>query len=81
LPTALLIGFAACLLVLVPPQLLHPDWQWRFIGILTDNRPLAVVAFGLLHLAAYIDSQNDRLQGAWRPSAPGPRQQPSVFCC
>ena len=76
LSTALLIGFAAaCLLGLLPPQLLDPDWQWRFSGLLIDNGPVAVVAFGLLHLAAYIDAQNDRLQrrlaalGPWAAAA------------
>ncbi|MEA5416985.1 hypothetical protein [Synechococcus sp. BA-132 BA5] len=74
--TALLIGFAAaCLLGLLPPQLLDPDWQWRFSGLLIDNGPVAVVAFGLLHLAAYVDAQNDRLQrrlaalGPWAAAA------------
>lgn len=76
LSTALLIGFAAaCLLGLLPPQLLDPDWQWRFSGLLINNGPVAVVAFGLLHLAAYIDAQNDRLQrrlaalGPWAAAA------------
>lgn len=76
LSTALLLGFAAaCLLGMLPPQLLDPDWQWRFSGLLIDNGPVAVVAFGLLHLAAYIDAQNDRLQrrlaalGPWAAAA------------
>jgi len=61
--TALLVGFAAsCLLGLLPPQLLDPDWQWRFSGLLMDNGPVAVVAFGLLHLAVYLDAKNLRLQ-------------------
>jgi len=74
--TVLLIGFAAaCLLGLLPPQLLNPDWQWRFIGSLIDNGPVAVVGFGLLHLAAYIDSENVSLQkrivalGPWAAAA------------
>ena len=76
LSTALLIGFAAaCLLGLLPPQLLDPDWQWRLIGSLIDNGPVAVVGFGLLHLAAYIDSKNVSLQkrivalGPWAAAA------------
>jgi len=76
LSTALLVGFAAiCLLGLLPPQLLDPGWQWRFSGLLIDNGSVAVVAFALLHLAAYIDSQNDRLQrrlaalGPWATAA------------
>jgi len=63
LSTALLIGFAtACVFGLLPPRLLDPQWQWRFSGILIDNAPVAVVGFGLLHLAAYIDPANDNLQ-------------------
>jgi len=73
--TALLIGFAAaCLMGLLPPQLLDPDWQWRFTGSLIDTDPVAVVGFGLLYLAASIDSENVSLQrsivtlGPWAAS-------------
>ncbi len=61
--SALLIGFAAaCLLGLLPPQRLDPYLQWRFTGRLIDNGPVAVVGFGLLYLAASIDSENVSLQ-------------------
>jgi hypothetical protein len=36
--------------------------QWRFTGSLIDNGPVAVVGFGLLYLAASIDSENVSLQ-------------------
>jgi hypothetical protein len=61
--SALMIGFAAaCLLGLLPPQRLDPYLQWRFTGSLIDNGPVAVVGFGLLYLAASIDSENVSLQ-------------------
>jgi hypothetical protein len=66
--------FLSCLMGLLPPQRLDPYLQWRFTGSLIDNGPVAVVGFGLLYLAASIDSENVSLQksivalGPWAAS-------------
>jgi hypothetical protein len=63
LSAALLVGFAAAMVVvMIPPRLLAADWQWRFSGALIDNGPAALVGLGLLHLAAYLDARNTRLK-------------------
>ncbi len=77
-----MVGFAAaCLLGLLPPQRLDPDWQWRFSGLLIDSGLVAVVVFGLLHLAASIDAQNDSLLRRLAPLGPWAAAAAPVFCC
>ncbi len=61
---------AVCLLILyglvvlaaiLPPRLLDPTWQLRFINALINNGFLALLGLGLLHLAAYLDPANPYL--------------------
>lgn len=71
LSTALLVGFAvAMVLELLPVRLLEPAWQWRLCSFLIDNAAVAAVGLGLLHLAAYVDSDNQSCQKRLRNLRP-----------
>lgn len=61
---------AVCLLMLyallvlaasLPPQLLDPGWQLRFMHALINNGFLALLGLALVHLAAYLDPSNPHL--------------------
>jgi hypothetical protein len=57
--TGLLLVFAASVIVDgLPIQLLNPNWQMRTIARLLATSSLALVGFGLLHIAALINPSN-----------------------
>lgn len=63
LSTALLVAFAALVVLeLLPPRLLDPAWQWRLCSVLIDNAAVAAVGLGMLHLAAYLDPDDEQLE-------------------
>jgi hypothetical protein len=45
----------------LPAQLLRPEWQKRFVSLVIDNSGFPVVAFMLVHLAAYVDPDRRQL--------------------
>lgn len=45
----------------LPTQLLRPEWQKRFVSLVIDNSGFPVVAFMLVHLAAYVDPDRRQL--------------------
>ncbi len=47
----------------LPAQLLRLEWQKRFIALVIDNSGFPVVAFMLVHLAAYVDPDRRQLAG------------------
>jgi len=46
----------------LPLQLLSPAWQVGLTGALIDNAPIALVGLVLLHLAAFLDPEDEKLQ-------------------
>lgn len=58
----LAIFVAAMLRNILPLQLLVPTWQLRFTGALIDNAFYPLIALVLLHLAAFLDREDRRLQ-------------------
>lgn len=63
---ALLVIFVAALLRnILPLQLLVPTWQLRFTGAMIDNAIYPLIALVLLHLAAYLDREDRRVQARY----------------
>lgn len=46
----------------LPLQLLSPAWQVGLTGALIDNAPIALLGLVLLHLAAFFDPEDEKLQ-------------------
>ncbi|MCP9933785.1 HpsJ family protein [Cyanobium sp. Candia 9D4] len=46
----------------VPPRLLDPLWQLTTIKLLIEAAPIPLLGLALLHLAAYLSPQDDKLQ-------------------
>ncbi len=63
---ALLAIFVAALLRnILPLQLLVPTWQLRFTGAMIDNAIYPLIALVLLHLAAFLDPEDRRVQARY----------------
>jgi hypothetical protein len=58
----LVIYVAAVLTGSLPLALLNPYWELRFIALLVDNGGFALMGFVLIHLAAWLDPANLRLE-------------------
>lgn len=46
----------------LPPRLLDPLWQLSTIKLLIEAAPIPLLGLALLHLASYLNPQDDRLQ-------------------
>ncbi len=61
--TALFVVFVAVIIASsLPPRLLNPAWQLRFVASMVNNGTIAVVAFVLLWLATILNPGNGRLR-------------------
>lgn len=61
----LLLGFAYVLLVVtsaLPARLLEPQWQMQFVGSCIDSAPIPLVGLALIHLATYLNPDDELLQ-------------------
>jgi hypothetical protein len=61
--SALFVVFAVLVVAtILPPRLLDPNWQLRFVSSLLNQASIPLVGLGLLFLASYVDPGNGALE-------------------
>lgn len=61
--TALFVVFAVLVVAaMLPPRLLDPTWQLRFVSSLLGQAAIPLVGLGLLFLASYVDPGNGAIE-------------------